>query len=172
MQVDIGRGEIQARGMAVIGSTFLEGVKAGAVLLLVALSEIEGFAQGTAFTYQGHLKEGTQPAAGVYDLRFELFSQANGGAAVGEAVRNRAATAANGVSARLCRVARQRCWCCDRLEGVGVEMPGGVGKCARRRGAGQSDWCACRECGKPSVHERGCYTLVQRAIRRRRSGLT
>ena len=50
IRVDIGRGEIQARGMAVIGSNFLEGVKAGVVLVLVALSEIEGFSQGTVFT--------------------------------------------------------------------------------------------------------------------------
>jgi len=46
----------------------------GVVCVLLALAQPEGFAQGTMFTYQGRLKEGTQPAAGMYDLRFELFS--------------------------------------------------------------------------------------------------
>jgi hypothetical protein len=49
------------------------------------------------FTYQGHLKEGTQPAAGIYELRFELFIQANGGATVGEGVTNRGVAVLNGV---------------------------------------------------------------------------
>ncbi len=31
-------------------------------------------AQGTAFTYQGHLTDGNGPATGVYDFRFRLAS--------------------------------------------------------------------------------------------------
>ena len=30
------------------------------------------FAQGTAFSYQGRLNDGANPAAGVYDLRFTI----------------------------------------------------------------------------------------------------
>lgn len=39
-------------------------------------------AQSTAFTYQGRLKNGAQPAAGLYDFRFTLFNAATGGVAV------------------------------------------------------------------------------------------
>jgi hypothetical protein len=40
-------------------------------------------AQSTAFTYQGRLKNGAVPAAGVHDFRFTLFNAASGGAQVG-----------------------------------------------------------------------------------------
>jgi len=40
--------------------------------LLSAISEM-AYAQGTAFTYQGRLNDGANPANGVYDLRFEIF---------------------------------------------------------------------------------------------------
>ena len=33
-------------------------------------------AQGTAFTYQGQLNDGTNPATGSYDLRFTMPSPA------------------------------------------------------------------------------------------------
>jgi len=36
-------------------------------------------AQGTAFTYQGRLNDGTGPANGLYDLQFDLYSVASGG---------------------------------------------------------------------------------------------
>ena len=32
-----------------------------------------GFAQGTAFTYQGRLNDAANPANGVYDLRFAIY---------------------------------------------------------------------------------------------------
>ena len=35
------------------------------------------FAQDTAFTYQGRLLQGGQPANGLYDLRFSLFASSN-----------------------------------------------------------------------------------------------
>ncbi len=38
---------------------------------------------GTAFTYQGQLKDGGLPADGVYDLQFKLFDAATAGAQVG-----------------------------------------------------------------------------------------
>lgn len=34
---------------------------------------------GTAFTYQGRLRQGLAPANGVFDLRFRLFSVSAGG---------------------------------------------------------------------------------------------
>ena len=37
-------------------------------------------AQGTAFTYQGRLNDGANPANGVYHLTFTLFNEASGGA--------------------------------------------------------------------------------------------
>lgn len=37
----------------------------------------------TAFTYQGRIKNGTQPANGLHDLRFSLFDSASGGAQLG-----------------------------------------------------------------------------------------
>jgi len=38
---------------------------------------------GTAFTYQGQLLDGNQPANGTYDLRFNLFNALSSGAQVG-----------------------------------------------------------------------------------------
>jgi hypothetical protein len=40
-------------------------------------------AQSSAFTYQGALKNGAQPASGPHDLRFSLFTAASGGVQVG-----------------------------------------------------------------------------------------
>lgn len=45
-------------------------------LLLAAAAQ----AQPTAFTYQGRLKNGAQPAVGLHDFRFTLFNAATGGA--------------------------------------------------------------------------------------------
>ena len=39
-------------------------------------------AQGTAFTYQGRLNAGGNPANGLYDLQFTLFNAAANGAQV------------------------------------------------------------------------------------------
>jgi hypothetical protein len=41
------------------------------------------FAQSTAFTYQGRLKNGASPAAGLHDFRFRLWDAAAGGAQLG-----------------------------------------------------------------------------------------
>src|SRR6185503_17670588 len=40
-------------------------------------------AQGAAFTYQGRLNDGANPANGAYDLTFTLFNAASGGATLG-----------------------------------------------------------------------------------------
>lgn len=44
------------------------------ILLLLALADVHALAQGTAFTYQGRLNDGANPANGFYDFRFRLAS--------------------------------------------------------------------------------------------------
>ncbi len=51
-------------------------------LLGIALLAPAASAQ-TAFTYQGELRSGGSPAAGLYDLRFRLYDAASGGVQVG-----------------------------------------------------------------------------------------
>jgi hypothetical protein len=53
----------------------------GAVLALALAASAS--AQPTAFTYQGRLKNGAQPAAGLHDFRFRLWDAASGGAQLG-----------------------------------------------------------------------------------------
>ena len=53
-------------------------------------------AQGTAFAYQGRLNDGTNPATGIYDLRFTIYDAATGGAAHG-ALTNAATGITNGL---------------------------------------------------------------------------
>jgi hypothetical protein len=55
------------------------------------------FAQGTAFTYQGRLNNGTDPANGIYDLRFAIYDALGGGAQQGTAITNLATGVTNGV---------------------------------------------------------------------------
>jgi hypothetical protein len=54
-------------------------------------------AQTTAFTYQGRLTTGGNPASGSHDFQFMLFDAANGGAPVGNAVNASAIGVTNGV---------------------------------------------------------------------------
>jgi hypothetical protein len=53
------------------------------VLFLLAASTSAGFAQTTAFNYQGRLTDTGTPANGTYDLQFALFDSLAGGAQVG-----------------------------------------------------------------------------------------
>lgn len=52
------------------------------IVVLLALSTAAP-AQPTAFTYQGHLKSGAQPATGLHDMRFRLWRSPAGGAQIG-----------------------------------------------------------------------------------------
>lgn len=54
------------------------------ILVLAALTASVANADpvGTAFTYQGRLTEGGQPAGGTYDLRFTLYGAASSGTAL------------------------------------------------------------------------------------------
>jgi hypothetical protein len=54
-------------------------------------------AQGTAFTYQGRLNNGSVPANGSYDVTFTLFATNTGSSAVAGPVTNAAVTVSNGL---------------------------------------------------------------------------
>jgi endosialidase-like protein len=54
-------------------------------------------AQGTAFTYQGRLNDGANPATGIYDLRFAIYDSPSGGTQQGNPVTNSATSLSNGL---------------------------------------------------------------------------
>ncbi len=64
---------------------------------LVAGTTLQTQAQGTAFTYQGRLNTGTNPATGPYDLTFSLFAASSGGATYAGPVTNTAVGVTNGL---------------------------------------------------------------------------
>jgi len=73
-----------------------------AALALAALSTFNlqlstAHAQGTAFTYQGRLNDGANPANGNYDLRFAIYDAAGGGAQQGNPLTNSATGVSNGL---------------------------------------------------------------------------
>lgn len=68
-----------------------------ALALLALLSSIGSAApMGTAFTYQGHLTDGTNPANGSYEFRLALYNAVSGPAAVGEPLTNAVVGVTNG----------------------------------------------------------------------------
>ena len=64
--------------------------------LTLSLPTATALAQGTAFTYQGMLNDGTNPANGSYDLRLTVYNALTGGAQQGNAVTNTATAVNNG----------------------------------------------------------------------------
>jgi hypothetical protein len=54
-------------------------------------------AQGTAFTYQGRLNDGANPATGTYDLRFTIYDALAGGSVSGGPTTNSATGVTNGL---------------------------------------------------------------------------
>ena len=55
-------------------------------------------AQGTAFTYQGRLNDGANPATGVYDLRFTIYDSTNNpGVVIAGPLTNSATAVSNGL---------------------------------------------------------------------------
>ena len=48
------------------------------LLTALILSTLGVFAQGTAFTYQGRLNDGANPANGSYDLTFSVWINSSG----------------------------------------------------------------------------------------------
>jgi hypothetical protein len=55
------------------------------------------FAQDTAFTYQGRLNDGANPANGIYDLRFAIYDSLTGGSQIGSPLTNSATGVSNGL---------------------------------------------------------------------------
>ena len=70
-------------------------LRAIVVFAYFAITQI-AFAQGTAFTYQGRLNNGANPATGLYDLRFTIYDDATVGNA-GGALTNAATPVTNGL---------------------------------------------------------------------------
>jgi Chaperone of endosialidase len=68
-----------------------------AVWLLTSALCLPVFAQGTAFTYQGRLNDGGNPAGGIYDLRFALYDAASVGTQQGGTVDVPDAPVTNGL---------------------------------------------------------------------------
>jgi hypothetical protein len=65
--------------------------------LLSAAFCLRAPAQGTAFTYQGRLNNGSVPVDGLYDLKFALFQNSTGGGAVLGPITNSAVSISNGL---------------------------------------------------------------------------
>lgn len=54
----------------------------------LSLTKMPSQAQSTAFTYQGRLNNGANPASGLYDLRFALLLGATSCLAIGPVISN------------------------------------------------------------------------------------
>ena len=66
-------------------------------LSLTVATILPGFAQGTAFTYQGRLINGGNPANGSYDFTFTIFGTTNGGSPLTQTITNSTVTVNNGL---------------------------------------------------------------------------
>src|SRR5262245_10718295 len=71
-----------ATGVKIMSSSIRCLVQGLMFLLLLTLSTLVITAQTTAFTYQGSLATGGNPATGPYDFQFKLFDAAMGGAQI------------------------------------------------------------------------------------------
>jgi hypothetical protein len=67
------------------------------LLAALTLSSFSTFAQGTAFTYQGRLNDGANPASGIYDLRFAIYDLLSAGIQQGSLLTNSATAVSNGL---------------------------------------------------------------------------
>src|SRR5690606_14461460 len=67
------------------------------IAILFFLLVSSATAQTTAFTYQGRLNDGPNPANGNYLLRFELFDSAASGSQVGTTIDDVEVVAVNGI---------------------------------------------------------------------------
>jgi len=70
---------------------------AAAAVAVMALQPSPGFAQGSAFAYQGALNDGASPASGSYDLRFALCDAATNGSVIAGPLTNSATAVSNGL---------------------------------------------------------------------------
>ncbi len=69
----------------------------GLLALALLACAHQAAAQGTAFTYQGQLHAGGNPANGTYNLTFSLFNTNTGGASIGGPVATNGVGVANGL---------------------------------------------------------------------------
>jgi hypothetical protein len=71
------------------------------VLMALAVFSLQSStcsAQGTAFSYQGQINDGANPATGIYDLRFTIYDSTNSpGVLIAGPVTNAAVTVSNGL---------------------------------------------------------------------------
>jgi hypothetical protein len=71
------------------------------LLVLLALTtitpQLSASPLGTAFSYQGKLSSGANPAQGFYDLRFTIYDAAEGGGQIGSTLTNSAVGVTNGL---------------------------------------------------------------------------
>ena len=66
--------------------------------LTLGVSFIGARAQGTAFTYQGRLNDGANPANGIYDLRFAIYDSTNNpGILIAGPLTNSSSSVSNGL---------------------------------------------------------------------------
>lgn len=78
----------------------LSPLRRAALLLLTCFgATVHAQAVGTAFTYQGELREAGVPANADYDFRFRLFDAASGGSQVGPTVDANSVEVSNGLFA-------------------------------------------------------------------------
>lgn len=70
---------------------------AGCFALLFSFFCVQALGQGTAFTYQGRLNDGGNPAHGKYDLRFAIYDSSSSGTRIAGSVTNAAVTVSNGL---------------------------------------------------------------------------
>ena len=68
-----------------------------AITICSILTNSSGLAQGTAFTYQGRLNNGANPANGSYDLTFALFAASSGGGPLNGVITNGSTPVSNGL---------------------------------------------------------------------------
>jgi hypothetical protein len=68
-----------------------------AVGLAINEFQLPAVAQGTAFTYQGRLNVGTNPATGLFDMRFHIYSAESGGTLVAGPITNAPTAVSNGL---------------------------------------------------------------------------
>ena len=72
-------------------------LKTCCVCLLATAFSLSALAQGTAFTYQGRLENGANPATGIYDLRFTIYDSGGGATVVTGPLTNSATGVSNGL---------------------------------------------------------------------------
>jgi hypothetical protein len=72
-------------------------ISRGLIALALCAGSYSAAAQGTAFSYQGHLSDGGNPANGFYDMTFQLWNDSGAGSQVGGTLTDTAIGVTNGL---------------------------------------------------------------------------